>query len=260
MVHMKEILASIDCGEEARAQEEIQNLLALGPKNTHALKIQAALCAREGNFEVEAQIWQKVIDCDPEDEKAIAYWFQRKVEWHEQQFFTETLPYGRRFLTFPRGLLQAASFGMMGCLLFLLFNRLGTLYFFFSISMIQVSLFLILVVSPWLGVLYNYLFILRDVAVTQEGLELGTRVRTLFYPWGTFSQAFVVHPAEPQCQGLRLVLIPRHESAYVVEIDLHPDTSLLRTAKVFLIEVRKHIPAAYVTDRYITLPAKKLRF
>ncbi len=260
MAHVKEILANINRGEETQAHEEIQELLSLGPKNVQALKLQAALCAREGNFEVEAQIWQKVLDCDPEDENAIKYWYQRKNEWHEQQFFTENLPYGRRFFTFPRGLLQAASFGMAGCLLFLLLNRLGTLYFFFSVPMIQTGTFLLFVVGPWVGVLYHYLFVLRDVAVTEDGLELGTRLRTLFYPWGLFSQAYVIHPAKPQCRGLQLILVPHNENSRAVEIDLHPETSLLRTSKVFLLEVKKHLPADYVTDQRVNLPAKRLRF
>ncbi len=260
MAHVKEILASIDRGAEEQAQTEIRELLELGPKNTHVLKIQAALCAREGDFEAESRIWQRILDCDPEDETALTYWYQRKVEWHEQQFFTETLPYGRRFLTFPRGLLQAASFGMVGCLLFLLLNRLGTWYFFFSVPVIQMSTFLFFVIGPWIWVLYYYLFVLREVAVTQDGLELGTRIRTVFFPWTVFRHAYIIHPAEPQCHGLQLVLVPQNETAHAIEIDIHPDTSLLRTTKSFLLEVKKHVPAAHVTNQRVQLPEKRLRF
>ena len=77
MMHVKQITEIIDAGGTAEAHLALDQLLALGPKNTAALKLRARLLEMDGRFSEEAQVWDRIGTIDREDEVAVAYLFRR---------------------------------------------------------------------------------------------------------------------------------------------------------------------------------------
>jgi tetratricopeptide (TPR) repeat protein len=260
MIHMAEITAQLDRGEEAQAQAALELLLTLGPRNTEALRLRAALYEREGRFESADEIWNRILEFDGEEPYARAHMTEKHYDMQERQFFMESIPGGRRFLTFPKGLLYGSLFGMVGCLIFLLMSRLGTVYFFFSLPAVMGGTFGLFVLGPWILVLYQYLGALQSVTVQTTGIELQTRLRTLFFPWEQFSHVYLLHPEKPQCQGLRLVLVAK-EGSMGIDLNVDPETSNLRALKTFLSEVKRFYPEVqYGTEGMVPFLGKWLRF
>src|SRR4051812_29827081 len=120
MLHVKQIRAVIEAGEADQAHQALDQLLALGPNNTDALKLRASLLEHEGRFAAEAKIWEKIAVIDREDADAVAFLLRRQLEDREHFYFTDDVPGGgRRFMAYPRRLINHSALGLAGCVGFL---------------------------------------------------------------------------------------------------------------------------------------------
>ena len=126
MSHVAKIKSMLDQGEVNEAQDALENLLELGPNNVEALKLKAFLYMAQGRFNEEEKVWQKVFEVDQEDPDAIEFLQRKHMEDREHYYFTDILPEGgRRYLAYPRTLVNISLIGLIGCISFLLLTRLS---------------------------------------------------------------------------------------------------------------------------------------
>ena len=235
MLHVKQITEIVDAGQTDEAHEALDELLALGPHNTEALKLKARLFAYEGRFGLEHRTWDRIASIDPEDEDAVLQLWNRQVEEREHFYFTDDLPGGgRRFMAYPRRLVMMSVLGLSGCLAFLLVTRFAGAYPVLGEPLAMLSLFAFFVLSPWIGIIWSYFRSIRSVLLSREGIVVTTRIKDHSYSWGDLDKICMARSVDAKRAWLSLVVIPKAEGSPVVEIDMRDGSSAIR-ARSFLI-------------------------
>ncbi len=241
MRHVKDIQKIVDHGDSSEAHVALDELLDLGPNNIDALKLKARLYRYEGRFEKEVATWNQIISIDREDPDAIGYFLQKQIEDREFFYFTDAHSSGdgRRFLAYPRDMLSMVTFGLMGCMLFLISNKLTVVYAGLADPSILLGFLFLFVLLPWVFIIISYFKSLRYVGLSSKGLEIVTRVRTVKLLWQDVEKVFLVHGAPGENFGLSLVFLLKDRERPSVEIDINPATSVLRALPYFVKEVKK---------------------
>lgn len=240
MMHVKKIREIIAEGKNDEAHSALEELLVLGPSNTEALKLRAALYAMEGRFLQEGRIWQRIAEIDNEDPEAIAYYTQRQLEDREHFYFTDDVAGGgRKFLTYPRSLVNASVIGLFGCVAFLLASRAAMSYPKLGDPYVMLGMFAMLVALPWVALLTTYFRSLRFVSVTPKTITLSSRIRTREIPWSDIQRVCLARMGEPENPGLTLVLLPKASDQPIISIDLSPRSTCIRARSHFLKEVSR---------------------
>lgn len=240
MKHVTAIEKMIDDGQVAEAHESLEELLAIGPNNVQALKLLAALYEHEGRFDEEEKIWHRVFEIDREDEETIEYFQKSQLEDREHYYFTDVLPEGgRRFIAYPRSLVNISMIGLVGCVCFLMLTRMTTENQLISSPAAVMVAFLILVISPWVGIIYTWAKALRTVSVTASHIEVKTRFRTFKYQWSDLSRISLAHSQSPSDEELRLVLLPSEGNQHPsLSIDFNEHSSSIRARRYLINEIR----------------------
>lgn len=243
MKHINAVKKLFEVGEEEEAEKELDNLLFLGPSNIEALKIRAEIFQKKGKFEEEAKIWSRIYEIDEEDPEAIDYMQRMQLEEREKYFFTEVMKEnGRRFFAYPKSLFQISFAGLIGCMTFLYISS-STKYDNENVEEnlgFLISSFIIMVVVPWISILYLYFKSLKTVEVFEEGVEISTRVKTLRFGWSDLETVCVSHEKLTSRPDVRLIFVPKDSDSPVVEIDLNEDSSSLKAKKQLLIELESY--------------------
>ena len=73
MMNLQYIEKKLDEGAFEDAEQGIEDLLVLGPKNIAALKLKAQIFEHMGFFRKADQVWQQIGIIDSEDEEAYDY-------------------------------------------------------------------------------------------------------------------------------------------------------------------------------------------
>lgn len=241
MRHVNTIRKLVDEGEAEQAHEALDNLLALGPSNVEALKLRADLFRRVGRLTEESKIWLKIIDVDREDADAIDYFYQQQVEDREHFYFTEDLPEGgRRYLAYPKSLVNTSVLGLLGCMTFLVITRFADVYPALADPTLLLGMFLILVASPWIGIIVTFLRAIRYVSISDKGLELASRFRVYRYDWNHLDHLALAHSANPGDSSLSLVIVPKDADATAIYLDVGDSSSAIR-ARTYLIREIAHL-------------------
>jgi hypothetical protein len=241
MMHMKQIQQQFDQGLVEQAEQALDNLLELGPKNTEALKMRAMLYERCGQFMQESKIWERIGKIDGEDRDYLEYLERRQNEERERFFFTDELPGGgRRFLAYPRGVIYASAAALLGCLFFLIFARSATAADPTK-QTVTLTVFGVCVLAPWVAIAIAYLRTIRSVSVSETGLEVALRFREVTVNWTDMAHAWIVHHIGPRNPQLALVLIPKDNSAAAISIDLMQGSTAIRARSQFVKDVERHI-------------------
>ena len=240
MKHVNAIEKMIEDGKVEEAHQSLEELLEIGPNNVQALKLLAALYVHEGRFDKEERIWHRIYDVDNEDDDTIEYFQKSQLEDREHYYFTDVLPGGgRRFIAYPRSLVNISMVGLMGCVGFLMLTRMSTEQEILKSPAAVMTFFLVLVISPWIGIIYTWAKSLRSVTVTSSHIEVKTRFRTFHYDWNQISKISLAHSQNPSDEELRLVVVPHeHHSTPSISIDFSEDTSSIRARRYLINEIK----------------------
>jgi hypothetical protein len=241
MLHVKQIREIVDAGQADEAHQALDQLLALGPNNTEALKLRARLLESEGRFADEAKIWDKIAQVDREDPDAVAFLMRRQLEDREHFYFTDDVPGGgRRFLAYPRALINNSAMGLIGCIAFLLSTRLSHRFPIFADPVVMLSLFSLFVMVPWLSIVWVYFRSLRSLTVSQVGVAVSTRIKTRALNWADVDKVCLARAFGPKGHGLTLVFLPKDSAAKPIEIDLNHGSSAIRARSYLIREISRH--------------------
>lgn len=239
MLHVKQIQSLADKGEADQAYEALDQLLALGPKNTEALKIKARLLAHEGRFYDEGKVWEKIALIDHEDEDAIHYLLQRQIEERENFYFTDDIPSGKRFLAYPKKLIKISMIGLVGCLLFLTGTRLSIAFPPMGEPLVTVGLFMICVLLPWLMIIWTFFKSLKWVLVTHSALTVSTRMKSFEWSWSKVESLYLAHSYQVGVPPLSLIIVSADREEPALEIDLTRESSSIRARSYLLHEMAR---------------------
>ena len=241
MIHLKQIEDFVDQGLVERAEQALDNLLELGPKNTEAIKLRAMLYERSGQFMQESKMWERVGHVDDEDSDYLAYLVRRQNEERERFYFTDELPGGgRRFLAYPRGVVYSAVTALMGCVLFLVYARTAGAADPKN-QVVTLVVFALCVLAPWLGIGIAYLRSIKSVTISSTGICVAMRFRDVSLDWSDVAHAWIVHQFGPKNPQLALILLPRDANTKAISIDLMLETTAIRARSHFLRDVEKHL-------------------
>ncbi len=240
MQHVSAIEKLIENGQTEEAKDSLVQLLELGPNNIMALKLLASLYVQQGKFEEEEQTWRRIFEIDNEDEDAIEFYQRAQLEDREHYYFTDILPEGgRRFIAYPRSLIQISLLGLIGCIAFLMLTRLASDEAVMKSPVAIMVSFLILVISPWIGIIYTWAKSLRAVNINESSIEFTTRFKSFRFDWDKIEKISLAHSQHPQDNELRLVIVPRPKAnTPLVSIDFREDSSSIRARRYLINEIR----------------------
>jgi hypothetical protein len=260
MLHVKEIRAIIDAGGTDEAHKALDQLLALGPNNTEALKLRAALFEHEGRFADEGRVWDRVAVIDKEDPDAVNHLLRRQLEDRENFYFTDDVPGGgRRFMAYPRSLINNSAIGLVGCIAFLLSTRLAVSFPVFGDPMVMLGMFAFFVLLPWLSILMVYLSCIRSVTISTSGITVSTRVRTHSFQWADLEKVCLARTASNKGPQLSLVLMPKDRTSVPVEIDLNQGSTAIRARSYLVREItRLFCEPEYIRREALGLDRRKI--
>ena len=259
MRHVSAIRKLIAEGNVREAEAALDNLLELGPSNVDALKLKAMIFGAEGRFRDEEQIWSHILKIDQEDPDAIGYIHKRHIEDREHYYFTDDLPGGgRRFLAYPRALVNISVVGLMGCIGFLMLTRLAERFPVLQVPTVVLVSFLILLISPWVGIIVSYCRSIRAIDVSHLGVGFATRFNSTQLKWPDVEKICLTYSNDPNEPDLRLVVIPRDPRIRPVEVDMNETSSPIRARSHLVNEISMHYgPVPHEPREALGLEARK---
>lgn len=240
MMHVKQIKSIIDEGRAEEAFDALDQLLSLGPQNTEALKLRAALYGQQGRFAEEFKVWGQIIDIDNEDPDAIRFFQEKHIEERENYYFADDLPDGgRRYMAYPRALMSTTMVALAGCLVFLVFSKVAQINKELETPAILFSVFGALVLVPWGFTLNAWVRSIKSITMNRHGMEFATRFKVKRILWADFKEAWLANTVSDKGDKLHLVLIPKEdgrEKEYI-EVDLSVDSTSIKAKSFFLKDV-----------------------
>ncbi len=260
MKHVNAIKEMIHEGQIYEAKEALEDLLELGPNNIEALKLLAFLFNHQGKYEDEELVWRRVFEIDREDEDTHEYFQKVQLEDREHYYFTDVLPDGgRRFIAYPRALVNISLVGLLGCVAFLILTRLSTEDEMLNSPAAVVVSFLVLVVSPWVGIFYAWAKSLRSVQITRDNLEISTRFKSLTLAWQEIENIFLAHSADPMRDDLKLIITTRRNDVPAIAIDFSEKSSSIRARRHLINEIKDfYQPISYEDLDKLSLSKRSL--
>ncbi|MFW7377481.1 MAG: tetratricopeptide repeat protein [Oligoflexus sp.] len=247
MRHVSAIKKLIASGQLGEAHEALEELLEIGPQNMEALKLLAALYLHQGRFDDEEKIWRRIYEIENDDEEVLEYFHRVQIEDREHYYFTDILPDGgRRFIAYPRSLVNISIIGLLGCIVFLVLTRLSTDEEMLQSPVAVMVSFVVLVISPWAGILYTWTKSLRSVEITRQSIEVATRFRSISYKWDEIERICLVHSNYLFDGSLKLLILPRQNEHPTVVIDFSENRSSIRARRHLINEIKDfHNPIQY---------------
>lgn len=239
MKHISAIEKLIEGGEVVEARSALDNLLELGPNNLDALKLQALIFSSEGKFKEEERVWYRILEIANDDEDAIEYVQQRQIDF----YFTDDLPGGgRRFVAYSRALVKISFIGLMGCISFLLLTKVASQRGWQLTPEGIGSAFLVMVILPWVAIIYTWVRSLRNITVSYEGIDVLMRFRRLFFRWEDIKEISLVSTGHPGDPNLRLIIESLNPEIRSLVLDLNEDSSSIRARSFLVNEILAHRP------------------
>lgn len=260
MMHVKQIREIVDQGKADEAHAALDQLLALGPSNTEALKLRAQLHEFEGRFADEARVWDRVAQIDREDPDAQTFHLRKQVEDREHFYFTDDIPGGgRKFMAYPRHLVNTSALGLMGCIAFLLSTRLAVQYPVINDPVVMLGLFGFFVMLPWVSIVASYFTAIKAIAISPNGFSVSTRIRAHAFAWPDVEKVCLARSIRRDRYRLTLVVIPKDRSLSPVEIDLNQGSTAIRARSYLVKEItRVFAEPEYTTREALGLDGRKV--
>lgn len=236
---IEDIRHLIDNGALDQAQEKINELLELGPQNLQALKFKALLFSLKGMFGHEHKVWRKIVEIDPEDESAQNYFYRSFIEEKEFEYFTDYLPQGgRRYMANPRTMINPSFLGLFGCALFLFLSNMSQTHLILATQAVSMTLFLLLVVSPWILIVWTFLHSLRDISISSQGLAIRSRIKNFNFTWPDIAEAYIATEAPYSNLGIYLIIIPKRLDQKTICLEIGENSVIRATS--FLVQDLTH--------------------
>lgn len=239
MMHVPQIAELIESGHPAEAEKALENLLALGPHNTSALKLKAKLHEFKGELEKEVETWKKIHEIDIEDRDAYAFFQLKSIEEQEHQFFTDVLADGsHRILVYQRGLILPKVVGFFGSLFFII----ATNYYIkpnpaLMNPVVLIGLFTLTVAAPVIWAIYKFFTTTFYYTLSKEKLVVATRIKSKSYRWNDFEKIVLSRTGGMDESNLSIIFIPKDKSLTTLEIDFSKRTTCIRSRHAFLKEL-----------------------
>lgn len=240
MMHVKQIREIVEAGRNEEAHDALDQLLALGPQNIEALKLRARLLEFEGRFPEESLIWERVVSIDREDPDAISYLLRRQLEDREHFYFTDDVPGGgRRFMAYPRSLINTSALGLVGCIAFLVSTRLALTFPVLNDPIVMLSTFGLLVILPWISIITTYFTCIKSISVSHQGVMVSTRLKLVNLKWNELETVCLARWSRGERHQLSLVLIPKEKGEKAIEIDLNQGSTAIRARSYLVREIAR---------------------
>lgn len=234
---IKEELLSQSKYEEALGA--IDELLEFAPYNLEALKLKAQLLEAQGKYAEATRCWVKVLEIEPEDPQALDFSKRFYLEEEEKLFFSEELNNNNYiFFVYPKKLVRSSIVGFVGCMVFLfLVSKINMFYSFFADIQVMLISFVILVLLPWMFIIYSYFKSLNYILLNIIGIKLVTKSKSYFYKWDDIdTMGLFFHDLSEDIPSLDLIIIPKHQKMEVICIDFTYYRSSIR-AKYHLVKI-----------------------
>lgn len=260
-MRIEHVQKQIEDGKFSEAYSALEDILSLGPTNIGALKMKALLLSSEGKFSEEATVWRKILSIDEEDADANEYFQRSATEQREHEFFSDLLPSGGiRFLANPRSVLNSSFVGIMGCALFLTLTNFAHHYKFLATPTISYTAFTILVILPWILILYVYFRALRDITIDRECIHLRTRTSDHELKWQDIQNFYLVRRHDKE-NALFILLLPKDTQHAPILIKIGGASTVVRAPSFLVREITKvfHEPLYENLDN-VKLPNKPTIF
>ena len=230
-MHVKQITNLIQDGKTSEAEDALEQLLSLGPKNMDALKLKSAILSSQGRFDEELEIWTRILKTDNEDTDAINWVQERHLEEQEHRYFSDHVAGGGfHYLTYQRGLLRPMIFGLVGSLSFTFFTNAAVSQApSLASSEIIITSFFFIVFLPLVFVIKAYLTTMHALHLDSSGICVSTRLKSYRYKWEELADVYLAFETTANKSDLALALIPKDPSVSAIEIDLNPDETSIRS-------------------------------
>ena len=261
VVRIEQVQKQVEDGNFTDAYNALDDILALGPTNMGALKLKALLLSSEGKFSEEAEVWRKILSIDEEDTDAIEYFQRTATEQREHEFFSDLLPSGGiRFLANPKAVVNSSFVGVMGCAIFLTLMNFSHHYTFLAKPLISYISFSILVVLPWILILFVYFRALKDITIDRESIHLRTRLSDYELRWQDIQNFYLVRRSA-KGDDLFILLLPKLSNRAPVLIKIGGSNTVVRSPSFLVREITRvfHEPV-YETLENVKLPQKPTIF
>ncbi len=241
MMNLANIEKTLDEGSLSEAENAIDDLLALGPNNIGALKLKAQIFEHQGMFRKADQVWQTVGSIDSEDEEAYNYFQKLQMEIREHYYFTDVLPDGgKRYLAYPKSLVQISLVGLVGCISFLFLSEAAPEYPMLNRVDVLLGSFALLVIAPWMAIIYTYFTSLQSVEIDNKGLKIGSRTRSVSLSWDEIQSVNLAYSADFSSDNLNLVIEHSVPKLKTIAINFDYDTCSVRARRQLLDDLEKH--------------------
>ena len=241
MMNLANIEKTLDEGSLSEAENAIDDLLALGPNNIGALKLKAQIFEHQGLFRKADQIWQTVGSIDAEDEEAYNYFQKLQLEIREHYYFTDVLPDGgKRYLAYPKSLVQISLVGLVGCISFLFLSEAAPSYTWLNRVDVLLGSFALLVILPWIAIIYTYFTSLQAVEITGKGLKIGSRTKAVDLAWNEIQAISLAYSSDFSSGSLDLIIEHSLKDLQTISINFDCDTCAVRARRQLLDDLEKH--------------------
>jgi len=227
-------------GDSKSALQIVEDLLALSPKNTEALRLKSLILDSQGRFDDSLHILQKIANYSQiDDEDAILNLNKRIDEDRDSLIYSRFSEEGRWYFSFSPIQIFIAVFGLAGCVLFLVSSPL---YFHKSDAFLFLGLsFFVLVLLPWLTLFILNFKGVKKVLVGLSGLAVYHGFSKTEAKWSDISQSVIEYDHDLNKHHLRLLLYSKESGEVLFDFNISDKKSDVFARRHFVKSVVSYV-------------------
>jgi hypothetical protein len=252
MKHLKEARQLLKQGDAQGALDIIDNILGFAPKNPEALLLKSFILDSWGRFDDALALLHTVAKVSS-DEDLVSELDRRIEEDRESLIHSRLTAEGRWYFPFSPMQVFISLFGLMGCILFLVF---GPLYFGKPNGSVFVALsFFILVFLPWMTLVFFNFRGVKKILVGLQGIQIFSGWKKRSFTWNEFSCAVIEYDRNLNANYLRLVLYSSKTREPLLNLDISKDRGVIKARRHFVRLVLSYVDVvSYVSRGNATEP------
>lgn len=231
MKHLKDAQQLIKQGDAQGALDIIENILAFSPKNPQALLLKASILESWGRFDDSLVLLQNITKVTT-DEELVGELDRRLEEERESLIYSKLTPEGRWYFPFAPMQIFISLFGLIGCILFLLFSP--SYYNEANGGALVIILFLALVFVPWSVLIFLNLRGVKKILVGLNGIQIFYGFKNKLYNWDEIGSAVIEYDRNINSDYLQLVLYSRATRETLLNFDISKKNAVIRARRHFV--------------------------